>query len=79
MPGLRVIGHVKANRLRLQAIDVLSLTLSLLGLRAENRETESEIKDISVEIVCISCDSPTVMNFQRLVIVVLSMGLISHY
>lgn len=74
MPGLRVAGHVQSNRLRPQAIDVLSLALSLLGLKAENRETETKIEHSSVKFVCKSCDSPIVMNFQRLVIVISGMG-----
>ena len=69
MPGLRVIGHAKANRPRPQAIDVLSVALSLLDRKAESRETESEIKDIKFKFVCKSCDSPIAMYFQCLVIV----------
>jgi len=49
-----------------KATDVLSLALSLLDLRAESRETESAIKDIYVELVCKSCDSPIVVDFQHL-------------
>jgi hypothetical protein len=74
MPLLRVTGHAKANRLRSKAIAVLSVALSLVGLRAENRETEAKIELIGARFLCKSCDSPIVMNFQRLVFVFMGMG-----
>ena len=63
--GQRVTSHAKANRLRPQGIDVLSTVLSVLGLSAEDRETEAKFK--LTRFVCELCDSPIVMNFQRLV------------
>ncbi|KAI9438669.1 hypothetical protein H4582DRAFT_190173 [Lactarius indigo] len=50
-----------------KAIDVLSQALSLVGLRAENRETEGEVNSIGARFLCKSCDSPTIMDFWRLV------------
>ena len=60
---------------------MLSQALLLLGLRAESRETESEIKDyqnVGVKFLCKSCDSLIVMNFQRLVFTALDMRVTSH-
>ncbi|KAF8496548.1 hypothetical protein F5888DRAFT_1890115 [Russula emetica] len=49
-----------------KAIDILSLALSLLGLKEENRETKAKIELIGARFLCKSCDSPIVMTFQRL-------------
>ena len=74
---LRVIGYAKANCLRPQAINILSLALSLLGLKEENRETKAQIELIGARLLCKSCDSPIVMTFQRLVFIV-GLGITSH-
>lgn len=66
----------KANLPRRQAICVLSKAVSLLGLRADIRETVVEIESTGARFLCKSCDSPIVMNFQRLVFVVV--GSVSH-
>jgi hypothetical protein len=66
MLRLRVTNHAKANRIRPQAIAVLSMALSTLGLSAEDRETEAKIELIDARFVCEACD--IVMNFQRLVL-----------
>ncbi|KAH9051082.1 hypothetical protein EDB87DRAFT_1572314 [Lactarius vividus] len=50
-----------------KAVDVLSRALTLMGLRAEHRETEGEVNSIGARFLCKSCDSPTVMDFWRLV------------
>lgn len=49
-----------------KAINILSLALSLLGLKAENRETKTRIEPMGARFLCQSCDSPIVMTFQRL-------------
>ncbi|KAI0250638.1 hypothetical protein BJV78DRAFT_1217557 [Lactifluus subvellereus] len=49
-----------------KAIDVLSQALALAGLRAEHRETKVNIGLIGARFLCKSCDSPIVMDFQRL-------------
>lgn len=59
----------KANLHCLQAINVLSQAVSLLGLKAERRETEEKIKPVGPRFFCKSCDSPIVMDFQRLVFI----------
>jgi len=64
----------KANIPRPQAIDVLSNALSLLGLRAQYRDTEAEVKAAGAIFMCKSCDSPIVMDFRRLVFCRLSSG-----
>ncbi|KAH8987902.1 hypothetical protein EDB92DRAFT_1801144 [Lactarius akahatsu] len=51
-----------------------SRALILVGLRAEHRETESEVNSIGARFLCKSCNSPTVMDFWRLVSVVLLFG-----
>jgi hypothetical protein len=61
-------GSPKVNLLCLQAINVLSEAVSLLGLEAETRETEERIKLVGPRFLCKSCGSPVVMNFQRLVL-----------
>jgi hypothetical protein len=53
---------------------MLSLALSLLGLKEENRETKAQIELIGAKFLCKSCDSPIVMTFQRLVFVVSGLG-----
>ena len=70
----RVTGHPKLTNLRPQAINVLSQAVSLLGLKAENRETEDKIELVGPRFLCKSCNSPIVMNFQRLVSIVWSSG-----
>ncbi|KAH9164864.1 hypothetical protein EDB89DRAFT_1837322, partial [Lactarius sanguifluus] len=50
-----------------KAMDVLSRALTLMGLRAEHRETEDEVNSIGARFLCKSCNSPTVMDFWRLV------------
>lgn len=68
-----------ANRLHPQAINILSLALSLLGLKEENRETKAQIEPVGARFLCKSCDSPIMMTFQRLVYVVsLRLGITSH-
>ncbi len=57
----------------LQAISVLSQALTLMELRAENREIEGEVNSIGARFLCKSCDSPTVMDFWRLVFVILGL------
>ncbi|KAI9458581.1 hypothetical protein BJY52DRAFT_1119536 [Lactarius psammicola] len=49
-----------------KAIDVLSQALTLMGLKAENRETEGEVNSVGARFLCNSCDLPTVMDFWRL-------------
>lgn len=67
--GLRLIGYAKADCLCPQAIDILSMALSLLGLKEEDRETKAQIELVGARFLCRSCDSPIVMTFQRLVFV----------
>ncbi|KAH9074257.1 hypothetical protein EDB83DRAFT_2219195 [Lactarius deliciosus] len=50
-----------------KAVDVLSRALTLMGLWAEHRETEGEVNSIGARFLCKSCNSPTVMDFWRLV------------
>jgi len=49
-----------------KAIDVLNNALSLLGIEARYRETETEVERVDAIFLCKSCDSPIVMNFRRL-------------
>ena len=74
LPELRLIDYAKANCICPQAIDILSLALSLLGLKEETRETKAQIELIGARFLCKSCDSPIVMTFQRLVFVVSGLG-----
>ncbi len=79
VPDQKVYVRSESHRspeanLRLQAINVLSQAVSLLGLKAENRETEDKIELVGPRFLCKSCDSPIVMNFQRLVFIVWSSG-----
>ena len=56
---------------------MLSLELSLLGLKEQNQETKAEIGLIGARFLCKSCESPIVMTFQRLVYVVSDSGSLS--
>jgi len=49
-----------------KAINVLSQAISLLGLKAERRETKDKVENVGPRFLCKSCDSPILMNFQRL-------------
>jgi hypothetical protein len=63
----------EAKLLHLQAIKVLSQAISLLGFgfKVERRETKDKIEALSPRFLCNSCDPPIMMNFQRLVLIVL--------
>jgi hypothetical protein len=69
--------HVSSQRrertmlISLQAIDVLSQALTLMELRAENRKTEDTVNSIGARFLCDSCIPLIVMDFWRLVFVIL--------
>ena len=53
---------------------MLTQATSLLELEAEYRETKDRVENVGPKFFCKSCESPILMNFQRLVFIVLDSG-----
>jgi hypothetical protein len=76
--SIRVSNVTQSQLLSSQAISVLTQATSLMGLKAECRETKERVENVGPQFFCKSCDSPILMNFQRLVFIVFGFRFTSY-